>query len=118
MQSVTCAYPKICCPYADDVGHLEGGPAHRFISLLERFTLSELRTAIASSGLGTACRWRAGTSAGVQVDGGVSELGMAEKHLDGARSAPASSMCVAKQCLKLWGDTCLVMPARLAASFT
>jgi hypothetical protein len=34
------------------------------------------------------------------------------------RSAPASSMWVAKQCLKVCGDTCLVMPARLAASFT
>src|ERR1035438_7145383 len=38
--------------------HLEGGPAHRFISLLERFTSSGLETSIASSGLATACRWR------------------------------------------------------------
>ena len=42
----------------DDVGHLEGGPAHRLIFLLERFTSSGLDTSIASSGLGTACRWR------------------------------------------------------------
>src|SRR5215469_11445965 len=45
-----------CC--ADDVGHLEGGPAHRFRSLLERFTSSGLDTSMASSGLATACRWR------------------------------------------------------------
>ena len=36
--------------------HLKGGPTHRLISLLERFTWSGLDTSIASSGLGTACR--------------------------------------------------------------
>ena len=42
----------------DDVGHLEGGPVHRLIFLLERFTASGLDTSSASSGLGIACRWR------------------------------------------------------------
>src|SRR5664280_3078881 len=51
-------FPKSVARCADDVGHLEGGPAHRFISLLERFTSSGLETSMASSGLATACRWR------------------------------------------------------------
>ena len=42
----------------DDVGHLEGGPAHRLILLPDRLTSSGLETSIASSGLGTACRSR------------------------------------------------------------
>ena len=50
--------PESVAHCADDVGHLEGGPAHRFISLLERFTSSGRETSIASSGLATACRWR------------------------------------------------------------
>ena len=50
--------PKAVACCADDVGHLEGGPAHRFLSLLERFTSSGLDTSMASSGLATACRWR------------------------------------------------------------
>jgi len=50
--------PKAVARCADDVGHLEGGPAHRLIFLLERFTSSGRDTSIASSGLGIACRWR------------------------------------------------------------
>ena len=30
--------PETVARSTDDVGHLEGGPAHRFISLLDRFT--------------------------------------------------------------------------------
>ena len=51
-------FPETVARCADDVGHLEGGPAHRFIRLLERFTSSGRDTSIASSGLGIACRWR------------------------------------------------------------
>ncbi len=51
-------FPKTVARCADDVGHLEGGPAHRLIFLLERFTSSGLDTSMASNGLGTACRWR------------------------------------------------------------
>ena len=51
-------FPESVARCADDVGHLEGGPAHRFINLLERFTSSGLETSMASSGLATACRWR------------------------------------------------------------
>ena len=51
-------FPKAVARCADDVGHLEGGPAHRFISLRERFTSSGLDTSMASNGLGIACRWR------------------------------------------------------------
>ncbi len=54
--SVVLPIPVACC--SDDVGHLEGGPAHRFCSFLERFTALGLDTSIASRGLGTACRWR------------------------------------------------------------
>ena len=43
---------------ANDVGHLEGGPAHRFARLLECFTSLGVETSMASSGLATACRWR------------------------------------------------------------
>ena len=50
--------PESVARCADDVGHLEGGPTHRLIFLLERFTPSGLETSIASSGLATACRWR------------------------------------------------------------
>ena len=45
-----------CC--SDNVGHLEGGPVHCFFLSLERFIWLGLETSIASSGLGTACRWR------------------------------------------------------------
>src|SRR5437867_586723 len=68
-----------CC--SDDIGHLKGGPTHRLISLLERFTWSGLDTSRASSGLGTACRW----PGQVQVDGSVGELGMTQQDLDGAQ---------------------------------
>ena len=51
-------FPKTVARSTDDVGHLEGGPAHRFIRLLERFTSSGRDTWIRSSGLGIACRWR------------------------------------------------------------
>ena len=51
-------FPETVARSTDDVGHLKGGPAHRFINLLERFTSSGLDTSIASSGLGIACRWR------------------------------------------------------------
>jgi hypothetical protein len=51
-------FPETVARRADDVGHLEGGPSHRFISLLERFTSSGPDTSMASSGLGIACRWR------------------------------------------------------------
>ena len=49
-------FPESVARCANDVGHLEGGPAHRLINLLERFTSSGLETSIASSGLATACR--------------------------------------------------------------
>ena len=50
--------PEAVARFTDDVGHLEGGPAHRFMRLLERFASSGRDTSIASSGLGIACRWR------------------------------------------------------------
>jgi hypothetical protein len=50
---------------SDDVGHLKGGPTHRLISLLERFTWLGLDTSIASSGLELLADV-AGTSAGRQ----------------------------------------------------
>lgn len=43
---------------ADDVGHLKGKPIHRFCNFLERCTSLGLETSMASSGLGTACKWR------------------------------------------------------------
>jgi hypothetical protein len=57
-QDATCALPESVARCADDVGHLEGGRAHGFISLLERLTSLGLDTSMASSGLGIACRWR------------------------------------------------------------
>ena len=51
-------FPETVARRTNDVGHLEGGPTHRFLSLLERFTSSGLETSMASSGLGTACRCR------------------------------------------------------------
>ena len=43
---------------ADDVGHLEGGPAHFLCSFRERFTWSGLDNSTLSSGVPAACRWR------------------------------------------------------------
>src|ERR1035441_3150072 len=54
----------------------------------------------------------------VQVDRGVGELGMPSRTWIVRRSAPASSMWVAKLCLSLWGATCFAMPACFAASDT
>ena len=50
--------PETVARSTDDVGHLEGGPGHRFMRLLERFISSGRDTSMASSGLGIACRWR------------------------------------------------------------
>ncbi len=44
--------------YAEDVGHLKGGPAHRFARLLESLASAEVETVSDSIGLGTACRCR------------------------------------------------------------
>src|ERR1035437_4534621 len=102
-----------CC--ADDVGHLEGGPAHRLIFLLERFTPSGLETSIASSGLATACKWRRDKckeSAVSPILAWPSRTWMVRS------SAPASNMSVAKLCRSKCGATRLLMPARLPASFT
>jgi len=41
---------------ANDIGHLEEGPSHFFLSLRERWTLSRLDTCRVSSGLVIACR--------------------------------------------------------------
>ena len=49
-------FPESVARCVNDVGHLEGGRAHRLIFLLERFTSSGLDTSMASSGLGIACR--------------------------------------------------------------
>ena len=43
---------------AEDVGHLEGGPAHRFARLLESLASVGAETVSDSIGLGTACRCR------------------------------------------------------------
>ena len=47
-------FPETVACRADDVGHLEGGVTHRFMSLRERFTVSGLETSMASIGLGEA----------------------------------------------------------------
>src|SRR6266699_993865 len=41
---------------ANDIGHLEEGPSHFFLSLRDRLTLSRLEICSWSSGLGMACR--------------------------------------------------------------
>ncbi len=40
--------------YAEDVGQLKGGPAHRFARLLESLASTEVETVSDSNGLGTA----------------------------------------------------------------
>src|SRR5687768_17544017 len=56
MVSVPFDEPVAGC--ADNVGHLEGGPAHFFTSLRERLTSSGADTGMASSGFATAVRCR------------------------------------------------------------
>src|SRR5271165_3300596 len=90
--------PKTVARSTDDVGHLEGGPAHRFISLLERFTSSVPDTSMASSGLGTACRCRRDKCRYTVVS---ESLACPRRTWIVRRSAPASSMWVAKQCLNV-----------------
>ena len=51
-------FPETVARSTDDVGHLEGGPAHSFTSLRERFTSSGEDTAIPSNGLAVDFRWR------------------------------------------------------------
>jgi hypothetical protein len=51
-------FPEAAARCAEDVGHLKGGPSHRFMRLLECLTSSVRDTSIASSGLATASRWR------------------------------------------------------------
>jgi hypothetical protein len=49
-------FPETVACHADDVGHLEGDVAHRFMRFRERFTVPGLETSMASIGLGKACR--------------------------------------------------------------
>ena len=49
---------EACPVLANDVGHLEGWPGHRFCSRRERRAVSGAETGIVSSGLATACRCR------------------------------------------------------------
>ena len=49
---------EACPVLANDVGHLEGWPGHRFCSRRERRAVSGSDTGIVSSGLVTACRCR------------------------------------------------------------
>src|ERR1700733_3980335 len=43
---------------ANDIGHLDGWPAHLVCFLRERLASCGAETASASSGFATACRWR------------------------------------------------------------
>ncbi len=56
MRSMPHDEAAACC--AEDVGHLKGGPAHRFARLLESLASAEVETVSDSNGLGTACRCR------------------------------------------------------------
>ena len=49
---------EACPVLANDVGHLEGWPGHRFWSRRERRAVSGAETGIVSSGFVTACRCR------------------------------------------------------------
>jgi hypothetical protein len=51
-------YDEAAAGCAEDVGHLKGGPAHRFARLLESLASAEVETVSDSIGLGTACRCR------------------------------------------------------------
>ena len=47
---------KLLLVLADDIGHLEGWPVHRFCSFRESLTLSGLETSIVSRGFATAVK--------------------------------------------------------------
>ena len=49
---------EACPVLANDVGHLEGWPGHRFCRRRERRAVSGAETGIVSSGFVTACRCR------------------------------------------------------------
>jgi hypothetical protein len=55
-QARSVTFGESAARYSDDVGHLEGGAAHRFARLLECLTSSVRDTSMASSELATACR--------------------------------------------------------------
>ncbi len=95
---------------ANDVGHLEGGPAHRLIFLLDRFTSLERPLSLPAG-------WELPADA-VWIDAGKVRyliLAWPSRTWMEARSAPASSKCVAKLCRSKWGATELLMPTRLPA---
>ena len=74
-------FPEAVARSTDDVGHLEGGPAHRFIvswSVL-------LRRAGHLDGFERTGNRLQVAPRQVQIDGRVFELGVSEKHLDGAQ---------------------------------
>ena len=67
---------------ADDVGHLKGGPAHRFFSLLERFTRFRAGHLDSFQRTGNCLQMAPGQ---MEIDGCVVQLGVSEQHLDGAQ---------------------------------
>src|SRR5437660_10333113 len=71
--------PKSVAGCSDDVGHLKGGPTHRLISLLERFTWSGTRHLDRFQWAGNCLQMTPGQ---VQVDRGVGERGMPQQNLD------------------------------------
>jgi hypothetical protein len=87
---------------AHDVGHLEGWPRHRLCNRRVRRTVSAAETAIASSGLATACRCRCDTCREMTV---CSSLTWPSRSCPVRQSAPASTRCEAYECRKRWGDT-------------
>ena len=71
--------PESVARCSDDVGHLKGGPAHRLISLLERFTSVGTRHLDGFQRAGNCLQMTPGQ---VQIDRGVGELGMSQQNLD------------------------------------
>ena len=109
-QDATAAVPDETVARAtDDVGHLEGGPVHRFISLPGALHLVGVGHL---DGFERTCESPADGGA---TDAGkpscVRSLACPRRTWMVRRSAPASNMCVAKLCRRVCGETCLLMPA-------
>ena len=56
-ESVSMPVDEVIALRPKDVGHLDGGPVHRFCFLFrDRFTVSNPETDMLSAGLATACK--------------------------------------------------------------
>src|SRR5271169_138316 len=115
MQDATAAVPKSCCPFDGRCRPPQGWAGSS--SDLPPGTLHLVRAGYLDGFERTGNRLQMAPGQ-VQIDGGMSELGVSEKNLNSAQVGAGFQHVCCEAVPQVCGDTCLVIPARLVASFT